>query len=78
MGKESLEDDDRCERPTTAKSEKNIAHVHRVMIDDRRLTVNQIANTVGITRERVKNILHYELGMSKVSARWVPWLLTKS
>ena len=29
-----------------------------------------------ISRERVENILHTELGMSKVSARWVPRLLT--
>ena len=35
----------------------------------------QIAD-VAISRERVENILHKELGMSKVSARWVPRLLT--
>ena len=44
-------------------------------MDDRHLTVNQIANTVGISRERVENILHNELGMSKISARWIPWPL---
>ena len=38
--------------------------------------VNQIANAVSISRERVQNILHNELGMLKVSARWVPRLLT--
>ena len=27
-------------------------------------------------RERVENILHQKLGMSKVSARWLPHLLT--
>ena len=37
-----------------------------VVMDDRRLNVNQIANTVGIFRERVENILHDEFGMSKV------------
>ena len=47
MGKESLDDDDRCGRPTTAKTEENITHVHRVVMDDRRLTVNQIVNAVG-------------------------------
>eukprot|EP00106_Octopus_bimaculoides_P022919 XP_014790361.1 PREDICTED: histone-lysine N-methyltransferase SETMAR-like [Octopus bimaculoides] len=45
-------------------------------IDSRRLNANQIANAVGISRERVENILHNELGMSKGSARWVLRLLT--
>ena len=76
MLKESLEDDDKCGRPTTATTEENIAHVHKAVVDDRRSTVNQTANTIGISRERVENILHNELGMSKVSARWVPRILT--
>ena len=35
-----------------------------------------MAKEVGISRKRVENILHNELGMSKVSARSVPRLLT--
>ena len=31
---------------------------------------------VGISCERVENIFHKELGMLKVSTRWVPHLLT--
>ena len=45
-------------------------------MNDKRLTLNQIANTVGISDEQVENILHNELGMSKVSERWMPQLLT--
>ena len=45
-------------------------------MDDRRLTFNQIADAVAISREQVKDILHQELGMSKVFAQWVPRLLT--
>ena len=59
MDKESPEDDDSCGRHTIATTEENIAHVHRVVLeDDRRLTVNQTANAVGISREPVENILH--------------------
>ena len=72
MGKENLKDDDRYRRPTTATTEENIAHIHRVTLDYRHEIVNQIASTVGISGERVENILHYELGMLKVYARWVP------
>ena len=46
-----------------------------MLMDDRRLTVKQRADAVAISRKRVENILHQELGMSKVSARWVLRLL---
>lgn len=75
-GRESLEDDPRSGRPASASTQENIDRVHHMVMDDRRLTVNQIADAVAISRERVENILHKELGMSKVSARWVPRLLT--
>ena len=51
VGNESLENDDRCGRMKKATTEENIAHAHRVVLDDRSLTVNQIASTVGISRE---------------------------
>ena len=75
-GRESLEDDPRSGRPTTATTEENIERVHKMVMGDRRLTVTQISSAIGISRERVEFILHSELGMSKVSARWVPRLLT--
>lgn len=65
-GRESFEDDPRSGCPTTATTQENIDHM---VMDDRHLTVNQMANTVAISLEQVENILHRELGMSKVSAR---------
>ena len=47
-----------------------------MVMDIRCLTVNHIVNFMSISRERVENILHKELGVSKVSARWLPLLLT--
>ena len=47
-----------------------------MVMDDRCLTINQIADAVAISRERVENILLKELGMLKVSAWWVPHFLT--
>ena len=45
-------------------------------MEDRRLTINHIANAMSISRERAENILHKELGMWEVLARWAPRLLT--
>jgi histone-lysine N-methyltransferase SETMAR len=38
--------------------------------------VREIAETIGISKGRVGYILHEELDMKKLSARWVPRLLT--
>ena len=37
--RESLEDDPRSGRPTSATTQENIDHVHHMVMDDRRLTV---------------------------------------
>ena len=68
-GRESLENDPRSGRPASATTQENIDRVHHMVMDDKRLTVNQIADAIAISRERVENILHQELDMSKVSAR---------
>jgi hypothetical protein len=46
------------------------------VLDDRRMKVREIAETIGISIERVEYILHEELNMKKLCARWVPCLLT--
>ncbi|MCU7903101.1 MAG: helix-turn-helix domain-containing protein [Candidatus Thiodiazotropha sp. (ex Lucinoma aequizonata)] len=74
-GRESLEDDPRSGRPSTATTQENVDRVHDMIMDDRRLTTRYIASVVDISRERVENILTNELGMKKVSARRVPRLL---
>jgi len=40
------------------------------------MEVREIAETVGISKECVGYILHEELNMKKLCARWVPRLLT--
>jgi len=47
-----------------------------MILDDRRMKVLEIAETIGISIERVGYILHEELDMKKLCARWVPRLLT--
>ena len=75
-GRESLEDDPRSGRPSTATTQENIDHIHQMVMNDRRLIISHLANVISISCELVENILHNELGMSKVLTRWVPRLLT--
>lgn len=75
-GHESLQQK-RSGGPTaTATIDAKVTAVQRVVMADRRSTIRQIAKEVGISKERVGFILHQKLGLSKVSARWVPRLLS--
>ena len=58
------------------KTVRKSGSVHRVVMDDRRLPMHQIVNTVCISHKRVENILRNELGMSQISIRRVPRLFT--
>lgn len=75
-GRESIEDDPRSGRPMTSTTEENIGKICDLILTDRRLTIREIADTIGISYERTQNIIVNELGFSKVSARWVPRLLS--
>ncbi|XP_067131011.1 protein GVQW3-like [Centruroides vittatus] len=75
-GRESVEDDPRSGRPSTAVTEENIDKVHDLVLADYRLKTCEIAETTGISVNRVYYILTENLGMTKVSARRVPRLLT--
>ena len=75
-GRNSLEDDPREGRPKSATTPEIIEQVYDMILDDRRMLVREIAETIGISKERVGYILHEELDMKKLCARWVPRLLT--
>ncbi|XP_014486230.1 PREDICTED: histone-lysine N-methyltransferase SETMAR-like [Dinoponera quadriceps] len=75
-GRTSVFDDERSGRPKTATNDAMIDKVHQVVLDDQRLKVREIASAVGISAERVLKILSEDLGMRKLTGRWVPRLLT--
>jgi DNA-binding transcriptional regulator GbsR (MarR family) len=45
-----------------------------MVLDDQRMKVHEIAETIGVSKERVGYILHEELDMKKVCARCLPRL----
>lgn len=74
-GRESVQDDPRSGRPSiVAPSIRD--RVKDMVNMDRRTTVRTIAGELGVSCSTVHGILTDELGMSKVSARWVPRLLS--
>ena len=76
-GRRSLEDDPRSGCPAEATTSVQVAAVQRLVEEDGRVTVLKIAEKVGISSGSVSSILHKSLGLSKVSARWVPHMLTE-
>lgn len=75
-GREDVEDDARPGRPSTSKTDENIEKIGNLIRSDRRLTVRAIAETVGIDKECVRQILHNNFNMKKVCAKMVPKILT--
>ena len=49
-----------------------IDHVERLVLNNRQIKVAELASECGISNGSVYTIIHEHLGMSKVSARWVP------
>ena len=69
--------DEPCEgRPTSVVTEKNVSTVEKLVKEDRRITVKQLASETRISVGSVEKILHDHLNLNKVSAPWVPRLLT--
>ena len=76
MGRTSTEDAPRSGRPKEATNAEIVKQVHRIVLSDRKVKLRELAEAVGIPKERAGYILHDLLEMKKLSARWVPHLLT--
>lgn len=75
-GRKSVSDDPRSGQPKLVTTQTTVDAVHDLVMDDRRVTIRHIATTLSIATTTVHKILHDELNMSKLSARWVPRMLT--
>jgi len=59
-------------RHKTATTPKIIDKIHKLILEDGRISAKSIAEQLGISRERVGSIIHEDLDMWKLSAKWVP------
>uniref|UniRef100_H3A213 Mos1 transposase HTH domain-containing protein n=1 Tax=Latimeria chalumnae TaxID=7897 RepID=H3A213_LATCH len=71
-GHESLEDDPWSGCPADVVTPETIAQVETLIMQDRRIKTDAIVTELGTSHGSVLKIIHDHLGMSKVSARWVP------
>ena len=67
----SLQDRRRSGRPSSAVNPANSDEVEKLIRDDRRITIDDIAECVVVSHGSAVNIVN-ELGFAKVCARWVP------
>jgi len=49
-----------------------IDHFQELTREERRISPKSIAEQLGISRERVGSIIHEDLNVRKISAKWVP------
>ena len=75
-GRTSTKDEPRSGRPREVTNDSQIDHIHNMILNDRRITLRYISHAVGISFGSVQFILSNILRMSKLSARWVPRMLT--
>ena len=59
-------------RHKTLTTPEIIDQIHELILEDRRISAKSIAEQLGISRERVGSIIHEDLNMRKLSAKWVP------
>lgn len=75
-GNESVEDEKRSGRPSTSKTDENVQKVAKMVRSNRRLTIRELTEELNISYGSVQSILTDDLQMRRVSAKFVPRLLT--
>ena len=72
-----LGDEARTGGLVTATAGDQVDQVRSLVAEEQRITYDVLQTTLGISSWAVTKILHEELGLHKLSSRWIPHLLTK-
>jgi len=72
----SVDDDERSGRSSTSTAPENIAKVREAIIGDRRQTMHDVCEIVGLSYGTVQRILAVNLNMRRIFARFVPRMLS--
>ena len=71
-----MESEQRSGRPQTGRNAAVVERVKNLVRGDRRLTLREIAEKVGISKDSTHEILRADLNMRRVAAKFVPKLLS--
>jgi len=72
----SVDDDERSGRPSTSTTPENIAKFREAILADRRQTIHDVCEIVGLAYGTVQRIMADNLNTRRISARFVPRLLS--
>ena len=75
-GNFTLDDAPRTGRPNISNIDENVQLVQDLIREDPRVTYAKLEHDTKLLSGTINNILHKELGVRKVCARWIPHSLT--
>jgi hypothetical protein len=76
-GNMSIRDLPRTGRPSTSRNEENIEQVRQAINEDRRKVIEQVSEETNMSWSSCQRILTEDLRMRRVSAKFLPRLLTE-
>ncbi|XP_065281329.1 protein GVQW3-like [Dermacentor albipictus] len=75
-GRRSVKSEPCSLRPSTCRNDRLIAEVNAVVMRDRRVTIREIAEELGIITFSAHSVMTEHLAMKRVAAKFMPKLLT--
>ncbi len=71
-GREFLEDDQRSGKPVTTRNEENVQRIENAPVENRRVFIRWLSESLRINRETIHLIITEDLGMRKLCSRIIP------
>jgi len=72
----SADDEQRFGRPSNGTTTEKVAKVWETLLEDRRRTIHNVCNIVGLSYGTCQRILSDELNMRHIAVKFVPRLLS--
>ena len=71
-GRAKIVDESRSGRPVQIATDGTVQRVNDLVMGDRRVTIDCVANVIGCSHGSAYSIMHEQLNYRKVCSRWVP------
>jgi histone-lysine N-methyltransferase SETMAR len=75
-GEIDFDDKPRSGRPREAVTSEKISRIQELVANDPHITTRRLEEESGISHERIVHILHNELDLHKICAKWIPHKLS--